>query len=475
MFRYLFLLLLFPALLSAQRYFPVGAIDSTAERIFTEIKEKHPFPASLKGLAALEAARTQVQSKIETAVAGQDSITYAAFMELMAPLQQVTDCGHLILEPHFDSLENQALRENVLPLEMTLMPDGRHVLYKGLKTTLDSFPPGTEVLTLGGKPIGPLLASMAPFSGLNDQGNNAASRLKVIRFPSLFYQWHYGLHPRVELQLRDVAGEVHDRIIEGVHRPYVDPKKVATDINKTLSFRFSEDGKTGILKIKKFSAYKFKNGNYYRFIRHVFDTLRQTNTDQLVIDIRDNTGGSSGRINALYRYFAKKPFKFSSQAIVTGPARAQPGEPVKIARLRATGAVSKSERKVQKALTKTIKPFKKKFRFTGKVVVLINEISFSASGIFARYVQASGRGKLVGMTAGASSDITYGGSRKKDPVFIGPNDCFELKVNTIGLVPEFPVPGNVTPDVEVPITMAALRAGRDEQLEVALDVVAGRR
>lgn len=426
-------------------------------------------------MKALEEARAQVQENAKEAVQGRDSITYPEFIELMSPLQQVTDCGHLILEPHFDSLKNLALRENVLPLQMTLLEDGRHVLMKGMQTTQDSFPPGTEVLALGGKPIGPLLASLSWFSGLNDQGNNAAGRLKIIRFPSLYYQWHYGLQKQVTVRLVNAEGEAVDRVIESYHRTYVDPKKAVTDINKTLSFRFSEDGEAGILKIRKFSSYKFNNGNYFRFIRHVFDTLRQTNTDQLIIDIRDNTGGASGRINALFRYLAEAPFKFASEAIITGPAWAKPGESAKVARRRASGAISKSDRKAQKSLTGSIKPFKEEYRFKGKVVVLINEISFSASGIFARYVQGSGRGKLVGMPAGASARVTYGASRKKDPLYVGPTDNFELKVNTIALVPEYPVPGNVTPDVEVPITLEALRAGRDEQLEVALDVVAGRR
>ncbi len=475
MFRFLLLLVLLPVFLTAQRYFPAGAVDSTAISIYEEIKNRHPFTASLEGLAALEEARTQVQNKVEEATRGRDSISYPEFIELVSPLQAVTACGHLILEPHFDSLESQAIRENVLPLQMTLLPDGRHVLYKGLSTTQDSFPPGTEVVALGGKPIGPLMVSLSWFSGLNDQGNDAAGLLKVIRFPSNYYQWHYGLQREVTIQLRDEKGQTFDRVIKGRHRPYVDPKKVATDINNTLDFRFSEDGSTGILQIRKFSSYKFTNGNYFRFLRQVFDTLRRTNTQQLIIDIRDNTGGSSGRINALYRYLATAPFRFASEAIITGPARAQPGESAKTARRRARGAVSKSGRKVQRALTKPIKPYKEKLRYTGRVVVLINEISFSASGIFARYVQGTGRGQLVGMPAGASARVTYGASRKKDPLYVGPDNCFELKVNTIGLVPEYPVAGNVTPDVTVPITLAALRAGRDEQLEVALEVVAGRR
>ncbi len=473
--RLLFLLVFLPVLLSGQRNFPADSVAGAAEEIFAIIKDRHPFAASMDGLKALEAARTQVQKEVMEAVGERDSITYPEFIKMMAPMQEVTGCGHLILEPHFDSLESRSIRENFLPLQMMLADDGRHVLMTGLRTTRDTFLPGTEVLAIEGEPVGPLMQSLSYFSGLNDQGNNRAGVMKIIRFPSTYYQWHYGLKKQLSLTLKNDAGEVSEEVILAKHKPFVDPKKVKTDISKTLTFRFSEDGQTGILDINKFSTYKFTNGNYFKFIRTVFDTLRQTNTQQLIIDIRDNGGGSSGRISALYRYLSDREFKFSSATISTGPARALPGERGKVARRRAAGAVTKKERRVQKALTRKIKPVKEELQFSGRVVVLVNELSFSASGIFARYVQGSGRGKLVGMPAGASAGITYGAKDDGKKIYVGPDDNFEIKVNTIGLVPEFPEPGNVTPDIAVPLTVSALRAGRDEQLERALEIVSGKK
>jgi hypothetical protein len=470
----LLILIVLPVSLCGQRNLPADSVDETADEIFTIIKDRHPFAASLEGLEALEAARTQVQSEVKEAVKGRDSVSYPEFVQLMAPMQEVTGCGHLILEPHFDSLESITIRENHLPLRMMLAEDGRHVLMTGLRTTRDTFSPGTEVMAIDGEPIGPLLQSLSYFSGLNDQGNDHAGLMKVIRFPSTYYQWHYGLKKQLNLTLKNDDGEVLEEVVLSKYQPYVDAKKVKTDIGKTLAFRFSEDGQTGILDINKFSSYKFNNGNYYKFIRSVFDMLQQTSTQQLIIDIRDNGGGSSGRISALYRYLSDREFQFSSATISTGTARALPGETGKVARRRAAGAVTKKERRIQKSLTRKIKPVKEELQFSGRVVVLVNELSFSASGIFARYVQGSGRGKLVGMPAGASAGITYGAKDDGKKTYVGPDDEFEIKVNTIGLVPEFPESGNVTPDVIVPVTVAALRAGRDEQLERALEVVGGK-
>ncbi|MEM9260263.1 MAG: S41 family peptidase, partial [Bacteroidota bacterium] len=226
------------------------------------------------------------------------------------------------------------------------------------------------------------------------------------------------------------------------------------------------------LTIRSFKTMEFYNGNYYRFLRNTFDSIKTLGLDQLVVDIRNNTGGSSGRINYLYAFLAERPFQFSSRATLTGPTQAVAGEDASTTQRRLAGAVSKRERKIQKALTKFLKPRKKKERYTGRVVVLINEVSFSASGMFARFVQGSGRGKLVGMTSGAAAGTTFGGNSKtRKPIYLGPNDALELRVNTIGLTLPFPIAGNVTPDLMVPISKEGLQTGTDEQMEAALKVV----
>jgi hypothetical protein len=453
---------------------PAESAAAAAEEIYSNIRDKHPFAATHEGVAALEEARTLVQRKLEEATEGRDSLAYPEFFRLAAPLQQATECGHLLLEPHLDSLEMLAVRENHYPLRAILLEDDSFVLLRGVKTTTDSLAPGTKLIAIDGHPIGKLLEDMAFFSGLNDRKNDRAALAKVARYFAYYYQWHYGLKKSLTIGTAGPDGRVTVSTILPEYVKYVDPKTTVTDIHNTLSFRFSADGTTGILKIKKFSSWKFNNGNYYKYIRNVFDTLRTTNTKQLVIDIRDNTGGSSARISSLYAYLADGKFRFASGVLITGPARAEAGEDAKTTRRRAAGAVSKKERKVRRSLSRQLKPRKKTVRFNGSVVVLINELSFSASGIFARYVQGSGRGQLVGTRAGASAGITYGASGKRKPIYVGSNDEFELKVNSIGLVPEFPTAGNVTPDHVVYSTAAGLAAGRDEQLEKALKVVAGK-
>jgi hypothetical protein len=471
MIRFITLLICFSSVLSAQKMFPSDAVPEAIETIYTKIKERHPYPATFEGLEALDAARTQVLGEVEATVKGKDSIPYYTFAGLASPLQEATNCGHLILETYLDSTETQAVRGNRYPLRMIQIDAGDFVLLRGLKSTTDSLPPGTVISTINGRKVSPLIRELAPFSGINDNRNEDALLYKVAYYPMHLYQSYYGPQDSIIISVTTEVGTAKDYVVRAKKTRYVDPKKNKTPIGKTLKFEFTEDGETGILTINKFSAYKFSDGNYYKFLRNVFDTLKTTGTDQLIIDIRNNGGGRSGRINALYHYLADQKFYFTADARMTGPARAEPGENAKTTRRREAGAVTKKERRLQRSLSKPRKPAKEKKRYTGKVVVLINELSFSASGLFARMVQGYDRGKLVGGVSGASANIMYGASKRGDPILIGPNEDFELKVNTIGLLPKYPIPGNITPDYIVRPTLEGIRTGKDEQMEKALEVV----
>ena len=181
------------------------------------------------------------------------------------------------------------------------------------------------------------MANYLPFTGGNDGGYDEASRYRLAYSPMFFYQLHYGFQDSARLTVLSEEGTPGQHTVYPQHRPYLDPRKHPTPIANTLNFKFSDDGRAGILTIEKFTNYEFTDGDYYAFIRSVFDTLQTTRTDQLIIDLRDNGGGSSGRINYLYKHLATGTFRFSTDAVFTGPARAEPGENRRARRRREAG------------------------------------------------------------------------------------------------------------------------------------------
>lgn len=472
MLRIAVILLFSAQSLSAQKMFPSAAIAGAVDTLYEEIKTRHPYPSTSEGLAALEAALTRVRSAVDGTVSGRDSIPYYEFVGLVAPLQEATKCGHLILQPYLDTAGTRAIMQRIFPLSMVPLETGEYVLLSAVETDTASLPAGTIVVAVNGRETDALLREISPFSGINDEGNEWALLYKTARNPMHLYQRYYGPQDSVVITVAEEWGTERDYVIHPRITEYVNPRKDKTPIANTLSFELSEDRKIGTLTIRKFSDYQFTDGNYFKFIRAVFDTLNANGVPALIIDIRDNGGGRRSRITELYRYLTDEKFLFTAKARMTGPARAAPGENEKNTRRREAGAVSRRDRRIQRYVTKPIRPVRKKRLYDGKVVVLINELSFSASGLFARMVQGYGRGELVGAVSGASAGVMYGSSYRGKPILIGPARDFQLKVNNIGLYPRYPLPGNVTPDHLVRPTLAGIRAGRDEQMERALEIIA---
>lgn len=472
MYRLLFtplLILLLGTCARAQKMLPVDVVPGMVDEVYELIRDEHPFGARALTREELDRARTQVQKNVVEAMAGRDSLPYHEFTALVSPLQRATRCGHLILGPYGDSLSDARLRENYFPLQMIPIDSGAtFVLRKKVPTaTGDTLLPGTIVRAADDMPLPELMPRLAVFAGVNDQANDYASLTVTARGFYLPYQRYYGRRDSIILTLDDGSKPV----IYPRHRPYVDPKEVPGDINESLRFRLSDDRQTGIMDIRSFSAVKYENGNYFKWIAGVMDSLRTGNTPNLIIDLRGNTGGSSGRISYLYSYLSPDRFRFADGVEMTGPLRAQPGDsPKKTKRLEA-GAVTRRERRIQRNLTKELKPRKDDKRYQGKVIVLIDEITFSASGMFARYVQGSGRGTLIGTTSGASANITYGGSMglDKKKLLIGPNNEFRMRVNNVRLLLPYATPGNVTPDITITPTIKDIREGKDVILNAALE------
>jgi carboxyl-terminal processing protease len=130
--------------------------------------------------------------------------------------------------------------------------------------------------------------------------------------------------------------------------------------------------KVGVIDIPTFyldfEAYRNRDFNYKsttRDVKRLIAELREENVEGIVIDLRDNGGGSLREANALSRLF-----------IDSGPT----------VQIRHANARVDREPK-----SRARYPF-----YEGPIVVLINRLSASASEIFAAAVQDYGRGLIVG-------------------------------------------------------------------------------
>ncbi len=152
---------------------------------------------------------------------------------------------------------------------------------------------------------------------------------------------------------------------------------------------------TALLNIRTWDNNDYKKKYHQNFKKEVhkfYSELSKNRIENLIIDLRNNQGGSYTNGIYLLKYLLQKPFNYFYSFKVLN----RKGE------LKNTIESSYATRKVN--------PHKNSFK--GKIYVITNGGSFSNSGIFSSIIKATDRGTLVGTETGGSGVVLTGGGDK---------------------------------------------------------------
>ncbi len=251
--------------------------------------------------------------------------------------------------------------------------------------------------------------------------------------------------------------------------------KYTKENTRNLKFIISDSiNTTAYLKIRG-----FHNGNYKDFYKETFKKIDSLKTKNLIIDLRDNLGGRLSEITDLYSYLTDKehyfvtPFKmtkasswmyplFHSKSILTKSAVTLLFPLVKIAQIPLVKNINGVPH--FNLSTKLKKP-KKEHNYKGKIYVLINGNSFSASSVISNHLKANNRAFFVGDETGGAYNSTVAGQFAD---IVLPNS----KVHLYFGIANLETPNKTTPDgygVKPDKYIETTTIDKDEQLEWILN------
>ncbi|NSL87749.1 hypothetical protein ECE50_012950 [Chitinophaga sp. Mgbs1] len=260
--------------------------------------------------------------------------------------------------------------------------------------------PGTEITAINGKSMAAIIALLLP--AIPSDGHNLTLKYRALdtQFPS----WY-----RSMIAVTD-SFTVSTGTQQTVTIPGAAFQTLARDgflqepsYRKTLDFRMT--AQTGILTIHSFAATDIKkSGQHFRkFIDSVFLQLQQQKVQQLIVDLRDNTGGTDN--NAVYftRHFFDKPFRYWDRIEVTkdiarqikGFARLFYRKPEK----RDSSYLWKKS-KITSEFNYYTMQFPAAHPFTGKTYVLINGFCMSSCADAAAILSCNKKAVLIGEETG---------------------------------------------------------------------------
>lgn len=419
------------------------------------------------------------------------------FYQKLAPIISKVRQGHLRLYPYEKRLTKKQI--NHLKKQKGLLGRFNFVVQKNqifVKDNADKIPNmnvGTEILKIKDIPVAELLRQYDPI--VNSDGYNTTfQKYSMARRWPVFFTSEYGILDSVKLETK-YQNQVKTFYL---HREKIttEEKKATQEKNKKLTK--SESGKTkdyniqtksynrdlqfpkqdssvAYLKIKTFS------GTYSRkFYKQSFAIIKKSSAKYLILDIRDNLGGSLSEINNLYSYLVDKPFKFIEDMEVTSryslyhanyfkdlPTFVKPLAAITYPLyLIGTGlSVKKKEEKFylrNNGLFSIKNP--KKNHFEGKVYVLINGSSFSASSIIASKLKDAKRAFLVGEETGGANDGTVAGRYSTEKL---PYSKLQFPIGLMLVQPHIQfteTQKGVVPDQEILLTLSDVLQKKDLEL-----------
>lgn len=175
---------------------------------------------------------------------------------------------------------------------------------------------------------------------------------------------------------------------------------------KKYELTFLDPNSTAILKIKQFAD------DLAPFLRHAFDTINYKNSKILIVDVRDNPGGTSYNVDSLLNYLITKPYTQYSSCVLRVSNEVKTYYQEKkpdVYKLIAQLPVDTVYKFYDNVLIST--PVAQRVFFGGNIFVLINHNTFSAAATFAGVIKDYKLGKIIGQPSGGT--IRYYGDYLK--------------------------------------------------------------
>lgn len=245
---------------------------------------------------------------------------------------------------------------------------------------------GHLITKINDRPIATIIAPML----LRINGDSDAQRKVLLqRKFALFYMLLFGECKEFSISLKN--GDQEKTIsMNGLS----ELPKFYRQVTFNDNFKFKNfDTENALLTINEFWWNNKKD--YYDFMDSIFLSLKQNKIKHLIIDIRENGGGDDEFwMNGILKYIANKPYRWGSIY-----------KKKIIAKYRDAGEVIGSAI-IGEIDTLIPVEINTKYKFDGKVSVLIGPYTYSSAILFANVVQDYKFGQLVGEPTGGKSGQT---------------------------------------------------------------------
>lgn len=370
--------LIIPAVLSAQSIrYSRSQMQEDFSLLYTSLIQYHAEPFKYQSEADFKDFYDKEYAKIV------DSMTMMEMQLMSRRLIAQIKCGHTVARPPKEWYDANKGKPVGLPFQIKVI--GNSVLISNTTEDTMDIAVGDELLAIENRSMKQILADMAAIQERDGHTNAFVNALIQERFRTYFY-FLYGLRPSIAVRYISKGGLIKNSTVTLTSKPLKPlpettyPHKKEFFKNSWISFSADTMHRVAIIKIKSFGSRK----GFRKIYKSIFQQVKTADYPHLIVDLRDNGGGYFLNGNRFLTYFANRPFDFTfyrKDRVIQKHDHIRMNFINKITRFAFNLKPGKRKIPGQKTYAFHFKPASK--RYTGKVHVITNGISFSQASISA--------------------------------------------------------------------------------------------
>lgn len=382
------------------RSFPADTLTADFDLMRSALEDAHPGLYDFTSEPEMDAFFDSMRAELN------HDMTEPEFLRLIAPLNGKIGCGHTAILPSVPMRRHISESAGIFPCDVR-MADGRMHIYRCYAPDRQNLA-GTEILAINGIQTPDLIRHLTEVLP-TDGRNTTFPFVRIDTLMRYFYAAFIGM-PRtfdVTVALPDADGATPQTVslpamseaAIKTHPDYADPDSDETD---PLTLDIRKDISTAVMTIRTFG----ESDAYMPFLADSFTKIRDAGIQNLILDLRGNGGGEDEYGAALAAYLLDKPFPYY-RSLTARPARIDFRRYTDLTRsdLREMrGMVVQGEdgwmhvSPEHHPCLSEIEPREPGFR--GRVRVLIDGGSFSATSEVAAILQQHKRAEFIGEETG---------------------------------------------------------------------------
>ena len=396
------------------RQLPVTQLQEDFDILRECLQTVHPSLYNYRSKAEMTEIFDKMSAQIEA------PMTELEFYRLTGVLLRAIGDAHTDMEASKACYEALDKEWKLFPFQVKWIEGALYITHNF--SSEENIERGSRIRTINGRDIEPIfkkLRAYMPRDGYNIHGpNRALSRL--------FMDFYYFMIERpdsFQLELERLDGTSQEaevgaltlpQIESFIRKRYPGPKTSSSPKDRSL-LRLEIKDETATLTLKSFHAGRIKEGgqHFAKFFKQAFQQINEAGVDYLILDLRNNGGGSGAVIGRLATYLLDRPFRLYKEQSLATNTIPHPQH------FRAN--VKALERRVRKKLRRQGDRFilqgeedlqiyqPSKDRYAGRLFILINEGSGSATGDLAGVLRQHQRAIFVGQEVSGNSVCSSGG------------------------------------------------------------------